>query len=247
MIYTSYMGNLKNLPDVKKYSIMCFTPAWCNDYIDGVISELAPDEKCLTKFKNKEITEEEFTKSYIKKLDKLTLKKIIPKIENSVLLCTCKLGKFCHRHILSKYLREKKIKIVEIEVKNVRLNVEVTDKLTVARCNKNKDKIFVFGDNAIMKGKKGQAVIRDCGNSFGIPTKRYPSMKEGSFFTDTLKDKILIMTRLLELRNLAYNGKTIVFPEDGIGTGLSVMGYKSPHLYILMHNFIENNFLKYVD
>ena len=37
--------------------------------------------------------------------------------------------------------------------------------------------IFIFGDNDIEKGKKGQAIIRNMPNALGIPTKKLPSLK----------------------------------------------------------------------
>ena len=35
---------------------------------------------------------------------------------------------------------------------------------------------FVFGDNLLGFGKGGQAVIRNCPNAFGVPTKRKPAI-----------------------------------------------------------------------
>jgi hypothetical protein len=53
-----------------------------------------------------------------------------------------------------------------------------------ALCRAHPDKIFVFGDNTKGFGKGGQAIIRDEPNAFGVPTKRLPSMAEGSFFEE---------------------------------------------------------------
>jgi hypothetical protein len=49
---------------------------------------------------------------------------------------------------------------------------------------KNKSKIFVFGDNDHRMGKKGQAIIRDCENTIGLRTKKYPSYKTDSYYND---------------------------------------------------------------
>ena len=38
------------------------------------------------------------------------------------------------------------------------------------------EKIFVFGDNLLQRGTKGQAAIRGEPNAVGVPTKRAPSM-----------------------------------------------------------------------
>lgn len=62
------------------------------------------------------------------------------------------------------------------------MNTEICNEpYTIQLLNQNKHKIYVFGDNMKRYGKGGQAVIRDCPNSFGIPTKRYPSKQLGLF------------------------------------------------------------------
>lgn len=248
MIYTSYMGNLKNIPNtLKKVSIMRFTPEWANKYIDDKRLDLAPKEDILIKYKNKEMTKEEYIKEFNKILSRISLKKLTKELDDSVLLCTCKLGTFCHRHLIAEYLRSKKIPIMELNIKDSlkAIKVEETDLLTVSRCNKNPNKIFVFSDNLIGKGKKGQAVIRDCPNAFGIPTKRFPSNKSGSFFTGSKSDSDAVMKSLIKLRNLSYNGKTIVFPKNGVGTGLANMEYYAPLLYFKMITFINDNFINF--
>lgn len=51
-------------------------------------------------------------------------------------------------------------------------------------CQAHPKKLFVFGDNTKGFGKGGQAIIRDEPNAYGVPTKRLPSMAEGSFFEE---------------------------------------------------------------
>lgn len=249
MIYTSFFSNLKYIPpEIKKVSIMRFTPEWSDKYIDEVRLDLAPKKEDLLAFKNDEISEEEFGKRYYKYISRIPIKKLRKELNNSVLLCSCKLGHFCHRHLLSKYLRSKKIVVQEHDtidsLKDIK--VEIVEEFSNKLCKKYPDKIFVFGDNLIKKGKKGQAIIRDNVNAFGVPTKKYPSNTVDSYFRDTLKDKLTVALRLVELRNQAYNGKTIVFPSSGIGTGLADMGQYCPSIFIWMNNFIEKNFLRFV-
>ena len=90
----------------------------------------------------------------------------------------------------------------------------------------NQEKIFVFGDNMVRKGKGGQAVIRDCPNAFGIATKRYPSMNEDAFFSDQPDEFDVVMNDLRQLYKLSKS-HTIVFPVGGIGTGLAQMEKRS--------------------
>ena len=54
------------------------------------------------------------------------------------------------------------------------MKVEVVNKYTNALLKKNRNKLFVFGDNCLRKGKAGQAIIRDQPNSAGIATKVLP-------------------------------------------------------------------------
>jgi hypothetical protein len=66
--------------------------------------------------------------------------------------------------------------------------------LTPELCRRHANKLFVFGDNLQRFGMGGQAIIRNEANSFGIATKRLPSMHEGSFF---FEDKISDMEAVL--------------------------------------------------
>ena len=102
----------------------------------------------------------------------------------------------------------------------------------VDQCLEESDSLFIFGDNTIRKGKGGQAQIRDCKNSFGIATKLYPSMKESSFFDDSEKCFDIIDKEIDNLKNIisTTDYKTIVFPADGLGTGLSDLQNRAPKL-----------------
>jgi len=108
MVYTSYLGNLKKIPeDYKKISIMRYTPKWANSYIDDIDLGLAPSEKLLYDYKNGKLTTEEYTSIFKKEvLDKIDSKKLYRKYNNKVLLCSCKPGTFCHRHLIANKLRE---------------------------------------------------------------------------------------------------------------------------------------------
>lgn len=93
---------------------------------------------------------------------------------------------------------------------------------------KDKDRIYIFGDNLIGKGTGGQACIRDLPNAFGIPTKKLPSMRENSFFSDEEfeKNKEAIdaaIARLPKGKDWIYN------PE--IGSGLAEMPKRCPKTY----------------
>lgn len=125
------------------------------------------------------------------------------------------------------------------------MKIEYTDRMSPELCKVNPTKIFVYGDNLAGYGRAGQACIRDEINAFGIPTKRYPSMGEGAFFSDTKCEEEHVLS---SLRNLYVLSKrhTIVFPTSGVGTGLAKMKEYSPKIYgkmcqiLLKHFGVEN-------
>tara|TARA_R100000234_G_C4848566_1_gene114166 strand:- start:43 stop:438 length:396 start_codon:yes stop_codon:yes gene_type:complete len=112
--------------------------------------------------------------------------------------------------------------------------------LTREFVKKHPDRAFLFGDNLVNQGtgiKAGQAVIRGEPNAYGIPTKKYPSMKEGSFFSDIefKSQKEAIDKAFLKIpKNM-----TIVVPMDKnknitLGAGRAQLSKRSPKtlLYI---------------
>ena len=111
--------------------------------------------------------------------------------------------------------------------------------LTVELCKNNPNSIIVFGDNLIRKGKKGQATIRDCGNSYGVPTKRLPSMQDGSFFSDLESEYNLVKERLFNLWMKHKEGKEIILPVNKIGSGLADLQNKSPKIYKMIESFYK--------
>lgn len=106
-------------------------------------------------------------------------------------------------------------------------------------CQNNPEAIIVFGDNLIGKGKKGQAIIRDCSNSYGVPTKRLPSMKEGSFFSDQKSEYNLVKERLSNLWKEHKAGNVIILPTNKIGSGLADLQNKSPKIFKMIESFYK--------
>ena len=121
------------------------------------------------------------------------------------------------------------------------MNIEYTDNLTVEMCKANPAKVFIFGDNLAGYGTAGQACIRKEPNVFGIPTKRYPSMAAGSFFTDSECERNHVLTALRELYTIGRR-HTIVFPKNGIGTGMAKMRHMSPKIFAEMNDILLNHF-----
>jgi hypothetical protein len=114
------------------------------------------------------------------------------------------------------------------------VNVEIQEEwFSVAQCRKNPNKLYVFGDNLARVGIGGQACIRKEPNTFGIATKRLPSMSWDAFFSEKKDEIAAVYQDIDRLQQVLECGKydTVVFPKDGLGTGLSRMPLKSPKLY----------------
>lgn len=102
---------------------------------------------------------------------------------------------------------------------------------TRAEIQAHPDRLYVFGDNVSTLGRGGQA--RECRgepNAIGIPTKWHPMMDEQSFFTDDALSKVAPRIKA-EFRTLDAHldaGKDVVWPADGIGTGLAQLQQRAP-------------------
>jgi len=99
------------------------------------------------------------------------------------------------------------------------------------------DDIFVFGDNVERRGLGGQAAeMRGEPNAIGIVTKWYPSNNPDAFFSDRDYSHVffIMMPDILRVYNEATAGRLIVWPQDGIGTGLAQLPKRAPKLFELI-------------
>ena len=115
------------------------------------------------------------------------------------------------------------------------MNIIVQEEwFSVKQCKENPLNIYIFGDNNLRIGNGGQAQIRPCQNSTGVTTKRSPSMTDEAFFNDSFTDLITIMNDLYTLYQIHTNPNcdhmTLVFPKDGLGTGLSELPKRAPFI-----------------
>jgi hypothetical protein len=112
---------------------------------------------------------------------------------------------------------------------------------TVDWCLTQPNKLFVFGDNALRRGKSGQAQIRDIRNAFGIITKLKPSYDASAYFSDNdlVKFKRLIDNDFMRLEKQFDSFQWIVFPKHGIGTGLSQLPTKAPQCFAYLCQKIQ--------
>lgn len=100
----------------------------------------------------------------------------------------------------------------------------------------NPKALYVFGDNLDRVGNGGQAAeMRGEPNAFGIPTKRTPGHgSDTDYFSDDAEDLDNILKMFSAHFNALYHlldvGNIVVFPSDGIGTGLSELPARAPKL-----------------
>jgi hypothetical protein len=98
----------------------------------------------------------------------------------------------------------------------------------------NPDVLYVFGDNLLRQGMGGQAgEMRGEPNAIGLPTKRKPTMEDDAFLSDDDIETVYnaIQSDLKRLVDHLADGGIVVWPLDGIGTGLAQLQQKAPEIY----------------
>lgn len=114
----------------------------------------------------------------------------------------------------------------------------------VEQCHENPHSLYIFGDNDVEKGCGGQAIIRKCKNSIGIPTKKYPNNNKTSFYTDEEYDfnckKILAAIEKIIKDSLKYD--ELIFPKNGFGTGFAKLDKFAPQTLKFLDQLIMDCF-----
>lgn len=102
------------------------------------------------------------------------------------------------------------------------------------------DWIYVFGDNVERVGFGGQArEMRGEPNTIGVATKWVGNLDESSFFSDDdLHCTKVVVDDLVKVYKALLDGKTVVIPEDGLGTGLSQLPNRAPELDALIKRML---------
>lgn len=120
--------------------------------------------------------------------------------------------------------------------------VEVQKHISREDCKNNPLKTYVFGDNEWRKGMGGQAkAMRGEPNAIGVRTKAKPSQEPDSFWSDeTLEENVMkVNADFIEIIFRLKQGRTVVFPEDGLGTGLSELQKRGPLTLLYIELMIE--------
>lgn len=94
--------------------------------------------------------------------------------------------------------------------------------------------LFVFGDNLAGTGRGGQAAeCRGEPNAIGIPTKRRPSNDPDAFLADAdiAAWRAACEPAFVKIEKALLEGKIVVFPGAGIGTGLARLKQCAPTIW----------------
>lgn len=110
--------------------------------------------------------------------------------------------------------------------------------ITRADLQANPENLYVFGDNLQRIGMGGQAKeMRGEPNAFGIPTKVSPW--EYAFDAYRMKFVRAWDVCFEELRAQLIEQRTIIWPTDGIGTGLANLKNRAPFCYGVLQLYEE--------
>lgn len=118
-----------------------------------------------------------------------------------------------------------------------------TGNWTAKDVKNSSDKVFLFGDNIEdaktgYKPKSTQAVIRGEENAIGIPTKKNRGTSAASYFTDADFDEFKTGVDSAIAKAKA-SGKTIVLPENGIGTGKAQLKQRAPRCFEYLQDQLD--------
>lgn len=103
---------------------------------------------------------------------------------------------------------------MRIKIKKINDGYLISEEYLIA----NPDKIFVFGDNTIRRGKGGAAKLRDLPNTYGFITKKYPNNKDESFFRPDEYREVFKTEMLKLIKEIRKNpDKTYLISKFGYG------------------------------
>jgi hypothetical protein len=111
-----------------------------------------------------------------------------------------------------------------------------TKVLTVERVRENPKSAYLFADSLSGKGKRGQAVIRDEPNAFGIPVKKTYSGRLMHFSDD---DFVTNKEAIDAAFDAIPDDMDVVVPSAGLGSGAAKLEEKAPKTFAYIESKIE--------
>lgn len=103
-------------------------------------------------------------------------------------------------------------------------------------------RLYVFGDNEQRRGLGGQAKeMRGEPNATGIRTKARPDMSPASFWTDADYDRVtpMILEDMTPVLLALKEGREVVIPVAGLGTGLSQLPQRAPKIFAFLRQCVS--------
>lgn len=118
-------------------------------------------------------------------------------------------------------------------------------RVTRAMVEMDRETLFVFGDNMLGRGFGGQAAdMRGEPNTIGVPTKWAPDRRLGAYFTDAERNdpdvRHAIHKAFEAMRAALSEGRNVVIPADGLGTGLAELPTRAPRLHAMIEAAIAS-------
>lgn len=103
----------------------------------------------------------------------------------------------------------------------------------------NPDVLYVFGDNEARVGMGGQAgEMRGEPNAVGVPTLAAPGQPWRE--DDADRQCKVIDKNLAPVIKALTQGKTVVFPLDGIGTGIAELERRAPSTFAYLCRAVDD-------
>ncbi|UTC28315.1 hypothetical protein GURKE_02840 [Brevundimonas phage vB_BpoS-Gurke] len=97
---------------------------------------------------------------------------------------------------------------------------------------RNRDVLYVFGDNVQRRGFGGQArEMRREPNAVGIVTKLTPELYFGNTPEEVVAQNRMIDEDMKPLFAKVKAGGVVVWPADGVGTGLAQLSVRAPRTF----------------
>lgn len=120
--------------------------------------------------------------------------------------------------------------------------VQKVDRIDPEDCLRHPEWRFLFGDNALRKGRGGQAEIRGMPNAHGIRTKLYPSTGSPTFYMSD--EEFVANCEMIDedLRPVFFwlsKGKTVVVPRR-MGIGLAELDIRAPLTFDYLTHRIDS-------
>ena len=121
--------------------------------------------------------------------------------------------------------------------------IEIVHRYTREDLRAHPDKLFIFGDNNARSGFGGQArEARGESNAIGIRTKKAPTYEERDFLTDAeyAVNVAHIFEDFAPVLEALRLGKTVVWPADGIGTGIAQLPSRAPETLRFITTLVDS-------